>query len=48
MQDKYNHQGVEAAAQARWASRDAYRVTEDQSKKKFYACSMLPLSLIHI
>ncbi len=42
MQDKYNHQGVEAAAQARWASRDAYRVTEDKSKKKFYACSMLP------
>ena len=42
MQDKYNHQDVEAAAQARWASRDAYRVTEDQSKKKFYACSMLP------
>ncbi|MBM3387699.1 MAG: leucine--tRNA ligase, partial [Betaproteobacteria bacterium] len=31
-----------AAAQARWASRDAYRVSEDQSKKKFYACSMLP------
>ena len=42
MQDKYNHLDVEAAAQARWASRDAYRVTEDQSKKKFYACSMLP------
>ncbi|WP_374350576.1 leucine--tRNA ligase, partial [Limnohabitans sp.] len=32
----------EAAAQARWASKDAYRVTEDTSKKKFYACSMLP------
>ena len=42
MQDKYNHQGVEAAAQARWTARDAYRVTEDKSKKKFYACSMLP------
>ena len=42
MQDKYSHLDVEAAAQARWASRDAYRVTEDQSKKKFYACSMLP------
>jgi len=42
MQDKYNHQGIEAAAQARWSARDAYRVTEDQSKKKFYACSMLP------
>jgi leucyl-tRNA synthetase len=42
MQDKYTHLDVEAAAQARWASRDAYRVTEDGSKKKFYACSMLP------
>ena len=42
MQDKYSHLDVEAAAQARWASRDAYRVTEDPSKKKFYACSMLP------
>jgi len=42
MQDKYTHLDVEAAAQARWASKDAYRVTEDQSKKKFYACSMLP------
>ena len=42
MQDKYNHLEVEAAAQARWTARDAYRVTEDKSKKKFYACSMLP------
>jgi len=42
MQDKYSHLEVEAAAQARWTARDAYRVTEDPSKKKFYACSMLP------
>jgi len=42
MQDKYNHLEVEPAAQARWTARDAYRVTEDASKKKFYACSMLP------
>ena len=42
MQDKYTHKDIEAAAQARWASKDAYRVTEDRSKKKFYACSMLP------
>ena len=25
-----------------WNSRDAYRVTEDASREKFYACSMLP------
>ena len=42
MQDKYNHLEVEPAAQSQWNARDAYRVTEDSSKKKFYACSMLP------
>ena len=42
MQDKYAHQDVERAAQAHWTARDAYRVTEDAGKPKFYACSMLP------
>ncbi len=42
MQEKYNHLEVERAAQAHWRARDAYRVTEDAGKKKFYACSMLP------
>ena len=42
MQDKFSHQDVERAAHAHWIARDAYRVTEDQSKPKFYACSMLP------
>jgi leucyl-tRNA synthetase len=42
MQDKYNHTDVERAAHAHWAATDAYRVTEDAGKKKFYACSMLP------
>ena len=42
MQDKYNHLEVEPAAQSQWNARDAYRVSEDASKKKFYACSMLP------
>ncbi len=42
MQDKYAHQDVERAAHAHWTATDAYRVTEDQSKKKYYACSMLP------
>ncbi|HEX7889136.1 MAG TPA: leucine--tRNA ligase [Ramlibacter sp.] len=42
MEDKYNHLAVEKAAQAEWSARDAYRVTEDPRKKKFYACSMLP------
>ena len=42
MQDKYNHLDVEYGAQTQWAAIDAYRVIEDPSKKKFYACSMLP------
>ncbi|GAB4203648.1 MAG: leucine--tRNA ligase [Tibeticola sp.] len=42
MQDKYHPQEVERAAHAHWTERDAYRVTEDASKPKFYACSMLP------
>jgi leucyl-tRNA synthetase len=33
---------VERAAHSHWIARDAYRVTEDAGKKKFYACSMLP------
>ena len=47
MQDKYQHLDVEKSAQDHWAQplwngSNAYRVTEDSSKPKFYACSMLP------
>jgi len=42
MNDKYVPNEVEAAAQAHWQATDAYRVTEDTSRPKFYACSMLP------
>lgn len=42
MQEKYNHSEVERAAHDHWTARDAYRVTEQAGKKKFYACSMLP------
>ncbi|MBS0390647.1 MAG: leucine--tRNA ligase [Proteobacteria bacterium] len=42
MQDKYNHTEVERAAHAHWNARDAYRVSEDAARPKFYACSMLP------
>ena len=38
----YEHQTVEQSAQATWKAADAYRVTEDANKPKFYACSMLP------
>ncbi len=33
---------IERAAQAAWNAADAYRVTEDPRRPKFYACSMLP------
>jgi leucyl-tRNA synthetase len=42
MQEKYSHLDVERSAQTHWNAADAYRVTEDLSKKKYYACSMLP------
>lgn len=41
-QQLYDPRSVEARAQAHWADRDAYRVTESEGKKPFYACSMLP------
>jgi leucyl-tRNA synthetase len=42
MNEKYVPAEVEAAAQAAWTAADAYRVVEDRSRPKFYACSMLP------
>ncbi|HEU5297560.1 MAG TPA: leucine--tRNA ligase [Burkholderiaceae bacterium] len=42
MNERYVPADVEAAARAQWDARDAYRVHEDASKTKFYACSMLP------
>jgi leucyl-tRNA synthetase len=42
MNEKYTPAEVEAAAQAHWQARDAYRVVEDPRREKFYACSMLP------
>ena len=42
MQDKYNHLDVERSAQTHWTAADAYRVLEDASRPKYYACSMLP------
>jgi len=42
MDEKYNPAEVEEAARANWVARDAYRVSEDPGKPKFYACSMLP------
>ena len=42
MNEKYAPAELESAAQAHWQASQAYRVTEDPSRPKFYACSMLP------
>ena len=42
MNEKYMPAEVEAAAQAHWEAQGSARVTEDASRPKFYACSMLP------
>jgi len=42
MQEKYKPSEGEMAVRSVWAKGDVYRVTEDASKKKYYACSMLP------
>jgi leucyl-tRNA synthetase len=38
----YKPDEIERAAQSAWAARDAYKVVEDATRPKFYACSMLP------
>jgi leucyl-tRNA synthetase len=42
MNEKYIPAEVESSAQKAWDQADAYRVVEDTSRPKFYACSMLP------
>jgi len=42
MSPEFKPTEIERAAQAAWTAADAYRVTEDASRPKFYACSMLP------
>jgi len=42
MNDKYIPAQVESSAQKAWGQADVYRVVEDTSRPKFYACSMLP------
>ncbi len=42
MNSDFKPDDIERAAQTAWQAADAYRVTEDPAKPKFYACSMLP------
>jgi leucyl-tRNA synthetase len=42
MNPEFKPNQIERAAQDAWAKADAYRVTEDPKRPKYYACSMLP------
>lgn len=42
MQEQYDHATVEASVQAYWDENDAFTVTEDESKEKYYCLSMFP------
>ncbi len=42
MNPDFEPREIEKAAQAAWRQGDVYRVREDPSRPKFYACSMLP------
>jgi len=42
MQEKFNPSQIEQSIQAAWTQSNAFKVTEDASRKKYYACSMLP------
>ncbi len=42
MQDQYKPQEIEANTQAYWQERNAFHVTEDINKEKFYCLSMFP------
>lgn len=39
---EYNFREIEKKWHKRWADEDTYRVTEDESKKKFYVLNMFP------
>ena len=50
MNPDFEPREVEQRAQAAWLAGDVYRVREDPSRPKFYACSMLPYpsGLLHM
>ena len=42
MQEKYQPQEIELAAQAQWSKTGAARAVEDASRPKYYCLSMFP------
>src|SRR5258708_1153871 len=42
LMNPFNHQKIEAAAQAAWNAGDVYRATERADRQKYFCVSMLP------
>jgi len=42
MQEQYNPQQIETVLQQQWEQTNAFKVTEDANKEKFYCLSMFP------
>ncbi|WP_288345988.1 class I tRNA ligase family protein, partial [uncultured Pseudoalteromonas sp.] len=42
MQEQYNPQDIESKVQAYWEENQVFKVTEDESKEKYYCLSMFP------
>ncbi|MGH8161262.1 MAG: class I tRNA ligase family protein, partial [Gammaproteobacteria bacterium] len=42
MPERYEPADIERGVQTLWQERDAFRVTEDSARQKFYCLSMLP------
>jgi leucyl-tRNA synthetase len=42
MRPQYDPAWVESTAQAKWLEDDVFRAVEDETRPRFYACSMLP------
>src|SRR5689334_22999069 len=42
MEEQYNPQTIEADAQEYWRERNAFHVTEDINREKFYCLTMFP------
>ncbi|HQQ63300.1 MAG TPA: class I tRNA ligase family protein, partial [Pseudomonadales bacterium] len=42
MQEQYHHSAIEASAQQYWREQESFKVSEDNSREKFYCLSMFP------
>ena len=42
MQEQYRPEDIEQQVQSHWQEKQTFKVTEDNSKEKYYCLSMLP------